>query len=1164
MQHHRLDVRQITKGTNVKCKDQSFGFELSGTKNDLESAKRKLDTFVAQITEEPYSVSKPGISEFWKSDKGRGIQNYVETAHHVILKSSYDKSNERQDAFDIGAISGDHHSGNYVMASCTVYGTKMISVTRGDLTDLDVDVIVYSANPMLQLNSGLGKAILTKGGSSITSECEQFIKTYKTLGEGDVFVSKAGTLKAKSIVHVASPQWSNDDDDSKLMKVVVKAMCQASQNDHKSLAIPALSCGTYGYPVDRATCAIVAAVNNFFREMPHSDLTSIYLCDMTEETTNGFIKGLEREWGAHSVRRYNRPKMRTDTVHTPGMRFAMDRTGNADIGTQRLSTKSTKGIGPTLPVNNPGIGTSVVLGNIRVSMKKAALADQTIPVLVNTTAINLSLCNGAVSKTILKQAGPEIQQELKLNYPKGLSDGGVAVTKGYNLKCAHVIHGYIAPWDGQQKTLTDLIRFVTRCLEETQKLGHDGVAVPAIGTGALGYPKDVVATEMLTAVSEFAANNSNSLINRVEFVLFPTDSDTIKAFELEFAKWSMVSQQNRDRDYDNVGNSRTKDGYEDHIYEELPESMPGEFRHIFVIGNVTITIKDGDITKEDADCIVNSSNENLDLTAGQVSKALVNLCGKKLVEEAKAKQGEMKKTGLAITQAPGLPCRNIMHVVAKHTADEWKQVVGQCLMKAKIDNHRSIAFPALRTGLTIRGGDAANAMCMAVHEFAKEGCGSLTDIRFVIFKTEMVDKFRQAAQRTQWSEAGLTKKPTVDVGSTRVQEMAGDTIHLRVYALDDSNIKNAIKQLDRMIEGEFMVSQFTDPIIKRLNETQMQAIGNVVKNNHVCLEHTDGRLEIYGLLTNVHAASTDINRIIKDAIQVENEHKLASMCKAFVQWYFIEEVNGEEVYSRFQEKLNFKIEQSYQNKEDMFIYRSSDLDIVVDFKTLHKYEKGETDDSKKLQLVRKDLIEDQQIETPSEWKQSKGNCFVNVLQRTDPKFEEIESTFKLTSGPGWNVLKIEEVQNKSLWRQYHAKKKQLEEQNPPGTINERFLWHGTTESTVDSVNLHGFNRSYCGKNATYFGYGVYFAIEAKYSARETYSRQDDNGVKRMYYCSVLTGEYAQGDPEMRVPPPKPSGGKDALYDSVTNSLDLQKQEMFIIFNDTQAYPLFIVHFKKQQ
>lgn len=33
-----------------------------------------------------------------------------------------------------------------------------------------------------------------------------------------------------------------------------------------------------------------------------------------------------------------------------------------------------------------------------------------------------------------------------------------------------------------------------------------------------------------------------------------------------------------------------------------------------------------------------------------------------------------------------------------------------------------------------------------------------------------------------------------------------------------------------------------------------------------------------------------------------------------------------------------------------------------------------------------------------------------------------------------------------------------------GKINERQLWHGTSEAAVDSINMYGFNRSYCGKN----------------------------------------------------------------------------------------------------
>jgi poly [ADP-ribose] polymerase 10/14/15 len=56
------------------------------------------------------------------------------------------------------------------------------------------------------------------------------------------------------------------------------------------------------------------------------------------------------------------------------------------------------------------------------------------------------------------------------------------------------------------------------------------------------------------------------------------------------------------------------------------------------------------------------------------------------------------------------------------------------------------------------------------------------------------------------------------------------------------------------------------------------------------------------------------------------------------------------------------------------------------------------------------------------------------------------------------------VQNKTLWEQYQSKLKQLEEKNKPGTQNERMLWHGTRVDAVDSINAHGFNRSFCAQN----------------------------------------------------------------------------------------------------
>lgn len=64
-------------------------------------------------------------------------------------------------------------------------------------------------------------------------------------------------------------------------------------------------------------------------------------------------------------------------------------------------------------------------------------------------------------------------------------------------------------------------------------------------------------------------------------------------------------------------------------------------------------------------------------------------------------------------------------------------------------------------------------------------------------------------------------------------------------------------------------------------------------------------------------------------------------------------------------------------------------------------------------------------------------------------------------------LQIERIQNQTLYTQYAAKRKQMNQQNTHIKTNERVLWHGTAVDAVTSINHHGFNRSYCGKNGKY-------------------------------------------------------------------------------------------------
>lgn len=64
-------------------------------------------------------------------------------------------------------------------------------------------------------------------------------------------------------------------------------------------------------------------------------------------------------------------------------------------------------------------------------------------------------------------------------------------------------------------------------------------------------------------------------------------------------------------------------------------------------------------------------------------------------------------------------------------------------------------------------------------------------------------------------------------------------------------------------------------------------------------------------------------------------------------------------------------------------------------------------------------------------------------------------------------MKIERVQNPYLWRNYSIKKQHMEMKNGHQN-NERRLFHGTSQPTIDHINHNGFNRSYAGKNGKWF------------------------------------------------------------------------------------------------
>ncbi len=63
----------------------------------------------------------------------------------------------------------------------------------------------------------------------------------------------------------------------------------------------------------------------------------------------------------------------------------------------------------------------------------------------------------------------------------------------------------------------------------------------------------------------------------------------------------------------------------------------------------------------------------------------------------------------------------------------------------------------------------------------------------------------------------------------------------------------------------------------------------------------------------------------------------------------------------------------------------------------------------------------------------------------------------------------------------------------------------------------------------------------------------------MYLARVLVGDYTQGKQGLPVPPAKSFKSVD-LYNSVTNNMN--NPTMFVIFNDVQAYPEYLITFQQ--
>jgi putative ATPase len=177
------------------------------------------------------------------------------------------------------------------VASRTV-GATDVRVVVGDLTAQVVDAIVNAANEYLKHGGGVAAAIVRAGGHSIQDESDRWVADNGPLGAGSAAVTSAGKLAARRVIHTVGPRYAQGQDNEALLgQAVVAALDAAVDAGVRTVAIPAISAGIFGYPPDEATAVIAAATVNWLQRRP-ADLAEVLLVGYDDATGTAFAAGL--------------------------------------------------------------------------------------------------------------------------------------------------------------------------------------------------------------------------------------------------------------------------------------------------------------------------------------------------------------------------------------------------------------------------------------------------------------------------------------------------------------------------------------------------------------------------------------------------------------------------------------------------------------------------------------------------------------------------------------------------------------------------------------------------------------------------------------------------------------------------------------------------------
>ncbi|XP_050992247.1 protein mono-ADP-ribosyltransferase PARP10 isoform X2 [Labeo rohita] len=375
-----------------------------------------------------------------------------------------------------------------------------------------------------------------------------------------------------------------------------------------------------------------------------------------------------------------------------------------------------------------------------------------------------------------------------------------------------------------------------------------------------------------------------------------------------------------------------------------------------------------------------------------------------------------------------------------------------------------------------------------------------------------------------------------------------------------ANYNHDLVRVDIALGKKVGMRQYEEKVenksLRKLSSHQKRCI-ELIKRKHAVEISIQGTTAVLsGFKDYVSEAVVDLKNVLR---RTENMMADAEIVKS-VQWVWYEQGSSSKAIPYPPDATVF-MENAWKMKQKKVDVLFNNQPYSIDFEKMeeHSLASGKSVPIKRKMLSAEDLYTDG---TDEDYSLLSSMPEVYPVDVDSDEFQNVVKDFYDTLQDNHNkikIIKVDKLMNKLLHEQYRLKKVSIERSSSETQV-ERTLYHGTSETSVKEICIHGFNRSFCGKNATVYGQGVYFAVNAALSVSDTYSPPNADGHKFIFVARVLTGDFTVGKYDYKTAPHKESSDIPVRYHSVADQIGTPT--LFVIFNDTQAYPEYLITCKK--